>query len=269
MTSWGGARGRGGGGIGGSPCCFQTPEVSIYTVRPGERPSPHIPQGLTQLLGASPATLSDRRNCNPPEASTSRQTLYPSSPHKAQVSSPGAELIRKKFPEICPRIQGIRTSHPASQAPFRGPGSWDRSRDSLYTRVLLARPVPAPSPRWPRPPETKVLFSLLLSGSPHFRQTCACFPSAGAHLGRPPRAPPYPGDKPRIVSIDLINDNTPHLLPLTLLARPAPPLARPGPSEVSLVLSAALPQPKNRRLMSSGERNRLALAVPPRLRAIR
>ena len=161
----------GGGCLGGSPCCFQTPEVSVYTVRRGERPSPHIPQGLTQLLGASPATLSDRRNCSPPEASTSRQTLYPSSPPKAQVSSPGTERIRKRFPRICPRIQGIGTGHPetstklgspASQAPFRGPGSGDRSCDSLYTRVLPARPLPAPGPRWPRPPETKVLSSLLL-----------------------------------------------------------------------------------------------------------
>ena len=89
-------------------------------------------------------------------------------------------------------------------------------------------------------------------GSPHFQQTCACFPSAGSHPGRPLQASPYPGDKPRVVSADLINDNAARLPPRTLLACPAPPV----PSEVSLVLRATLPQPGNRRLMSGGERDR-------------
>lgn len=115
----------------------------------------------------------------------------------------------------------------SSQARFRGPGPQHRSSDSPSTEASShASPCP-PCLACSDLPKQRC-FSPGSLGSPHFRQTCACFPSARAHLGLPPQAPPYPGDKPRIVFIDLINDNTPP---------PPAPLARQLglPSKVSLV----------------------------------
>lgn len=149
----------------------------------------------------------------------------------------GAEL-RKGFPQTCPRMQGIDWDQLPQQLPpslvtwssqvrFRGPGPQHRSSDSPSTEASShASPCP-PFLACSDLPKQRC-FSPGSLGSPHFRQTCACFPSARAHLGLPPRAPPYPGDKPRIVFIDLINDNTPP---------PPAPLARQLglPSKVSLV----------------------------------
>lgn len=99
---------------------------------------------------------------------------------------------------------------------------------------------------------------MLFSGSAEPRQTCACLPSARAHLGLPPPAPPDPGDKPRIVSMDLINDNTAPP-PAT---HPAARLPAPPPGQSLPVLRVALPQTQSRPLTSREKEPAYATASP-------
>lgn len=198
-----------------------------------------------QALGPSLSSARGRRNCSLPGIPESRHTPPSILPPKSQgdchvVSSLGPSPKSRAKEGVPPNLpqnarhweQPPQRLPPSlvtwsSQAPFRGPRPQHRSSDSPSTASSShASPCP-PCLACSDLPKQRC-FSPGSLGSPHFRQTCACFPSARAHLGLPPQAPPYPGDKPRIVFIDLINDNTPP---------PPAPLARQLglPSKVSLV----------------------------------
>lgn len=256
-----------------SSCRQQTPEVSVTICGQvnGTPPVPFspCPIGPGSRLGGLLCSESDHPNGTPKGRQTPLSILPPQNPRKTLLwdllSGPpqGAERMRNGFPQTRPRMQGIRASHPTNSrgvcCPSRGSYSRHRSRDPSCAGVLPTHFLPAsPSLACPDLPKQRC-FSPCCSGSPHFRQTCACFLSAWAHLGLPPQAPPSPGDKPRIVFRDLINDNTPPP-PATY---PTSPPSSPFPAEVSLVLSVALPQSKNRRLMSRGERNLPAKGTSP------
>ena len=121
----------------------------------------------------------------------------------------------------CPRPASTGMAEHRAQAP--GTEAWTLPAPEPFSHALSLPPALA-RPDLPK----QRCFSPCFSGSPRFHQTCACFLSAWAQLGEPPPAPPYPGDKPRIVSIDLINDNASYLLSRTPLAPPAPPTHTPA-----------------------------------------
>lgn len=174
----------------------------------------------------------------------------------------GAELMRNWFPQP-PRSKALETATPETWSPRRPKpllGDQEPTTEAAVSGHRSPPHMPPPGPpalECPDLPKQRC-FSPCASEPPHFRQTCACFPPAWAHLGLPPQAPPCPRDKPRIVFMDLINDNTP---PPPATNSTSPP-GSPFPAKVSLVLRVALPQPKNRSLMSSGESS-LPGEVPP------
>ena len=155
-----------------------------------------------------------------------------------------------------------RASGPApSEGPLLEPRQAPGTGASLP--VTLTRPLSAPPPPRALTSPNKGAF-FLAPASPHFRQTCACFLSAGSHPGRPPQAPPYPGDKPRIVSADLINDKAAPSHP-----EPRAPGRRP-PSRLKSPLCKGRPPPATEQEAYVGRRERQAcVAGPPPLRSTR
>lgn len=214
-------------GVSASSWGLQTPKVSVSTVWPAEgRPVSALLSIAVclQALGPSLPSARGKQSCSPPGTPKSRQTLPSILPPKPQgddhvVFSLGPPP-KSRAKEVIPPNLPQNARH------------WDRPPQTLLgaqvpgTEAAIL-PAPESSPHAsPCPPSLACpdlpkqrCFSPGSLGSPHFRQTCACFPSAQAHLGLPLQAPPYPGDKPRIVFIDLINDSTP-LPPATDSASP-------------------------------------------------
>jgi hypothetical protein len=140
-------------------------------------------------------TRSPRIRADPP-------AVLPPQGDSGVVSSLGPpSRIRKRFPQTQPRIQHIGLATPETSLHLGvlvpSISSWGLGPQKKGSNC------PPPEAAWLHPgpdlPKQRY-FSPCSSGSPHFRQTCACFLFAWAHLGLPPPAPPSPGDKPHIVS---------------------------------------------------------------------
>lgn len=217
-------------GLGGSPHCLQT-EVSVRIVR-SEDPPQH-PAGPCPSPGGFSSQPEWQVKLQRPGHLHIKADLSLHPPSRSPGLFSGGRADKETVPPDLPLKVGHRDQPPGRLHRARVPFS--------SSPIRLQGQKPRSSPH-PSPPDTPSPCAPALTspnkgaffpapGAPHVQQTCACFPSAGPHPDRPLQASPYPGDKPHIVSADLINDNAAHLPPRTPLAWPAP---HPVPSEASL-----------------------------------
>lgn len=214
---------------GAPPLVPTSPRVCLHWegFSAGSDPPPRIRLSEGSRTAAHQEPPKEDRALSPSSLPNPRETLMrdllSGHPH-------GAEQMRDRFRQIWPRMQTIRPATPPTPtqlAVLAGAQDPDTEAAIRPARESSSHALSLP----PRPSLAltflnKGAFFPCSSGSPHFRQTCACFLSAWAHLGLPPQAPPSPGDKPRIVFRDLINDNTPPPPATYPTSPPSSPFAR-------------------------------------------